>query len=74
MMAREPQSGWFVEVPAELKKEFKRLYKGRAVMRKLTIAAIEWAIKERPNIQPKGGHIEDRQLRTDNASDLSGEV
>lgn len=51
-MTRKNHVGWFVEIPIELKQEFKRLYKGRSAMRKLTVAAIEWAIRERPNLQP----------------------
>jgi len=53
MPKREAQAGWFVEVPISLKNEFKTLYKGRSAMRKLTIAAIQFAIKNHPNNQPK---------------------
>jgi len=52
-VAREPKAGWYVEVPISLKNEFKTLYKGRSAMRKLTIAAIQFAIKNHPNNQPK---------------------
>jgi hypothetical protein len=48
---REEYSGWFVEVPRSLKKEFKRLYPGRSVQRRITLAAIEWAIKSHPSMQ-----------------------
>lgn len=54
LMPRKGRSGWFVEVPTDLKKEFQSLYRGRAAMRKLTVAAIRWAINERPNLQPRG--------------------
>lgn len=49
-MARKGMSGWFVEVPTPLKQEFEAAYKGRSAKRKLTIAAIRWAIAERPNL------------------------
>lgn len=51
-MPKTRKVGWFVEVPEDLKKRFKELYPGRAAMRKLTIAAIEWAITERPKLKP----------------------
>jgi len=43
---KKPYSAWFVEVPPELKKEFKAYYPGRSAMRKITIAAIRFAIKK----------------------------
>ena len=71
-MARKPTKGWYVQVPPELKAEFQKLYPGRSAMRKLTIAAIEWAIKVRPTINPPTN--EDRQLRTNDAPDMPSEV
>ncbi len=50
-MAREGLSGWFVEVPTELKIEFERLYPGRSKKRKLTIAFIRWAIEQHPRLK-----------------------
>lgn len=72
-MARKPSVGWYVQVPLELKQEFKKLYPARSAMRKLTVAAIEWAVKVQPTIN-YGEPLEDRQLRFDNAPDLSGQV
>lgn len=56
MSARKGRSGWFVEVPTELKEEFKELYPGRAAMKKLTVAAIKWAIKHRPTLDTEERH------------------
>lgn len=44
---RKGHSGWFVEVPKELKLEFEQCYSGRAAKRRLTIAAIKRAIEIR---------------------------
>jgi hypothetical protein len=76
MSPKEPKVGWYVDVPADLMAEFKRQYPGRGAMTKLTIAAIERALKVRPLIEPTTGGQEnqDRQLCSDDASDLSGEV
>jgi len=48
MVAPSDNSGWFVEVPKELKEEFRRAYPGRRQMKLLTLAAIEYALRERP--------------------------
>lgn len=42
---RKQRAGWFVEVDAALKAEFKLYYSGRAAMRKVTEAAIKQAIR-----------------------------
>lgn len=71
---REDFSGWFVEVPTRLKKQFKELYPGRSAQRKITLAAIEWAIKSHPSNAKEGNTSEDRQLRAFDAPVMSGEV
>lgn len=48
-MPRKDHVGWFCEIPSDLKEEFRRLYPGRAAMRKITIAAIRWAISRHPS-------------------------
>ena len=71
---REDFAGWFVEVPRKTKEEFKKLYPGRSAQRKITLAAIEWAIQSHPSNKQVGYTDEDRQLRIEHASGLSGEV
>lgn len=48
MVDSNRNSGWFVEIPTEMKEEFKRLYPGRRQMKLLTLAAIRYAIEQRP--------------------------
>lgn len=45
-MARKGMSGWYVDIPTELKQEFERRFVGRSKKRNITIAAIELAIRE----------------------------
>jgi hypothetical protein len=45
---KKPSAGWFVTIPPELKAKFKAAYPHRRQMRKLTMLAIQWAIKKRP--------------------------
>lgn len=72
-MSRKGMSGWFVEIPTDMKSKFKELYPGRAAQRRLTIAAIEWAIRSHETL--KGGSAnQNRQLRADNGADLSTET
>ncbi len=42
---KKRRAGWFVEVPPELKEEFKAYYPGRSAMTRVTIIAIKMAIK-----------------------------
>ncbi len=66
-MARKGMSGWFVEIPTELKREFEMLYPGRRVKKRLTMAAIRWAIKERPTLDAN------TTSRTRSETDTGGE-
>lgn len=68
---REDFAGWFVEVPRKTKEEFKKLYPGRSAQRKVTLAAIEWAIKSHPS---NNRADEDRQLRIEHAPVMSGQI
>ena len=45
---KKKKAGWFVEIPAELKEQFRRVYPRRAQMRKITIIAIQYALRRRP--------------------------
>lgn len=45
-------AGWFCEVDPVLKAEFKRLYPGRAAMKRWTVFAIKLAIMRHPSNQP----------------------
>ena len=58
---RKGNTGWFVEVPVALKEEFKKLYPGRAAQRRLTVAAIEWAIRAYPTLTEDSSHQTTKQ-------------
>jgi len=59
---RQEYSGWFVEIPTALKREFKRLYPGRSAQRKVTLAAIEWAIASHPSNNGKANEIQTQDV------------
>lgn len=74
MVASSDTAGWFVEVPKELKDEFKRIYPGRRQMKLLTLAAIQYALRERPTHLTNIPSCENRQLHVDDVAVLPGEV
>lgn len=77
MAQTDRKVGWYVDVPAALMAEFKRQYPGRGAMTKLTIAAIQRALKVRPTIEPTAqgkDQGETGQLRSFDVPDMPSEV
>lgn len=70
---RPEYAGWFCEVPRSVKEEFKKLYPGRSAQRKVTLAAIEWAIATHPS-NNKGKDEEASEREHSSASADSQEV